>query len=192
MLSICIPTLNRPSYFIECLRSIEKLFLIKPDFELCISNNNSDLDYSEAESLVESFLFRGWCVSYTHQSERLPLDQHMHFVIKMAKGTHCLLLGDDDLVVPEDVVTVQSWLTIDSPDLILCNSYVIDEKSNIIGQFPVSPGRYNSVSESFIALRDKCTFGAVIVKKELYDDSRFELLYGSSHAYGSFWFFSTR
>ncbi|MDB2434676.1 glycosyltransferase [Luminiphilus sp.] len=188
MLSICIPTLNRPGYFLECLRSIEKLFLLTQDIELCISNNNSDLDYGEAESLVELFLTRGWCVSYTRQNERIPLDQHMHFVISMARGTHCLLLGDDDLVVPEDVVTVQSWLKIDSPDLIVCNSHIIDEQSNVIGELPVSPGKFDNVSASFLALRDKCSFGAVIVKKNLYDDSRFERLYGSSHAYGSFWF----
>lgn len=187
MLSICIPTLNRPHLFTDCLRSIEELFLLTQDFELCISNNSSDLDYGEAEKLIELFLSRGWKVSYIQQGKRLPLDEHMHFVIKMSTGTYCLLLGDDDLVIPQDIIALQSLLRGEAPDLIVCNSYIIDEQAKVIGELPVKPGRFSSVSDGFIALRDKCNFGAVIVKRDLYDD-RFELLYGSSHAYGSFWF----
>jgi abequosyltransferase len=187
MLSICIPTLNRPHLFTECLRSIEELFLLTQDFELCISNNSSDLDYSEAEKLIEVFLLRGWSVSYVQQWDRLPLDEHMHYVIKMSTGKYCLLLGDDDLLIPQDIIALQSLLRAESPDLIACNSYIIDEQARVIGELPIKPGRFSSVSAGFIALRDKCNFGAVIVKRDLYDD-RFELLYGSSHAYGSFWF----
>ncbi|WP_182970704.1 glycosyltransferase family 2 protein [Aeromonas veronii] len=48
-ISICIPTLNRPQYLMEGIKSIYNQQHYTFDFEVCISNNASDADYSEVD-----------------------------------------------------------------------------------------------------------------------------------------------
>ena len=94
VISICIPTFNRPKLLKKCLDSILLHAPIdKKNIEICISNNNSDENYS----FIDDYLCRQDInTSYSLQSETISLDENMWKVISMSSGEYVFLLGDDD------------------------------------------------------------------------------------------------
>lgn len=189
-ISICIPTLNRPQYLMESIKSIYNQQHENFDFELCISNNASDVDYSEVEDFIYSCNLEYKNIKYYIHKNRLSLDEHMHYVTKMASGAYIYYLGDDDFFKNDAFTLLSRLCYLDNVDLAIFNGTLVDCDGAIIGNhFNLPPRKYSQFSEAFMDLRDKGMFGAVLVKKELIRDDLFSTLYGSSHAYGCFWLF---
>jgi hypothetical protein len=70
------------------------------------------------------------------------------------------------------------------------NALIYDENNNLIrNHFSLKPTRYQNFENAFFDLRNKSSFGAVLINKSLINDLYFQLLYGTSHAYCSFWLF---
>jgi abequosyltransferase len=187
-ISICIPTLNRPQYLMEGIKSIYNQKHDSFDFEVCISNNASDADYSEVDDFIHACNLKYKNINYYIHKNRLPLDEHMHFVTKMASGDYIYYLGDDDFFQNDAFTRLSKLCSVDNVDLAIFNGTLVDGDGAVVGNhFKLPSRKYSQFSEAFMDLRDKGMFGAVLVKKEHIRDDLFSALYGSSHAYGCFW-----
>lgn len=186
-ISICIPTLNRPQYLMDGIKSIYNQQCDSFDFEVCISNNASDADYSGVDDFIHACNLKYKNIKYYIHKKRLPLDEHMHFVKKMASGEYIYFLGDDDYF-KADAINEIMHLCKKNIDLAVFNGDFVDKNGDFIDKhFDLPSGRFDSLESAFFNLRDKGAFGAILVKKSLLDDYSFQVLYGSSHAYGCFW-----
>jgi abequosyltransferase len=187
LISICIPTLNRPHYLIEALESIFNYEQGKFLFEICISNNASNQSYAEVTALLEKKR-NDWDIKYIVQDERLEIDPHMHFVVKMATSDYCYLLGDDDYFISDQLERLINLVKIQKPDLAIFNAIIVNGTNNIIGKhFKIESKTYDNTESAFLDLMDKGTFGSILVKRVHLDNSYFISLYGTSHAYGCYW-----
>ena len=97
LLSICIPTYNRPEYLKNCLTSIcaQK----SKDFEVCISDNASNIDIYKIIKPFKKIKIR-----YRRNKKNMGLAMNVYNVALMAKGEFIWFLGDDDLVTNGSII----------------------------------------------------------------------------------------
>jgi len=187
LFSICIPTINRTDYLLQALNSILTNNSFLDRIEICISNNCSETDYSEVESFIKegSNLCK---IKYFRHDSRIPLDENHQFVVKMASTEYIYFLGDDDYFLRDQIQNLVAFIQEKNPDLAVFNGFVIDSDNIYLGEhFNLPPREYLSLAPAFRDLRDKCSFGAVLVNKNLLQEFDFKALYGTDHAYGCFW-----
>jgi abequosyltransferase len=183
LLSICIPTLNRKEWLKKCLKSVS-LYAGEKDVELCISDNCSDEKVNDIVTGMQSF-GDGFC--FVRQTERMPLDQHMHVATRLTKGKYVFYLGDDDLLI-SSLAPLLKHLAADNPDIVLLNGVIIDADGLYICDFcPNAPRIIRNGDSAYRHLTQYSAFGAVVVRRELLRDDYFLRFYGTSHAYGCFW-----
>jgi len=108
LLSICIPTFNRSEKLKNCLNSILiSLNCTKEkDFEICISDNNSN---DNTEEIVSRFK-QNLNINYQKNEENLGFALNAIKVVQMAKGKYTWMLGDDDLILPETLSKISKIL----------------------------------------------------------------------------------
>lgn len=189
LVSVCIPTLNRPTYLKESLKSIYASTINFDLIEICISNNASDkeFDYSEIEQLITE-ISEKIKIKYLLQERRLTIDESMLVVKRMAIGEYIYFLGDDDFFLENQLHRLLKIVENDKPDLAIFNGHMVDETGSRVGNhFALPSRRYDSLKEAFFDLRDKGMFGAVLVNKEHLSEKYFLKLFGTAHAYGCFW-----
>jgi glycosyltransferase involved in cell wall biosynthesis len=186
-LSICIPTLNRPELLLQSLNSILCESSMLDQLEICISNNGSDADYTAVEQLLDAHA--GRCsIKYVRHAKRLPLDENHHCVKRLATADYIYFLGDDDFFLRDELPRLLELIGNTQPDLAIFNGLQIDDHNTYLGpHFSLPPRVYTSVEQAFRDLRDKGSFGSVLVRTDLLMDADFVRLYGTDHAYGCFW-----
>lgn len=99
-LTICIPTYNRSSYLLKNLNLLNE-YIKKGNYleeiEIVISDNNSSdttsMDLSNFTKKNPSLSIR-----YFKQPINIGLEKNALFVLKEAKGTYIMFLGDDDFI----------------------------------------------------------------------------------------------
>jgi abequosyltransferase len=187
LITICIPTLNRPKFLEEAILSCTDDLSIANDIEICISNNCSEEDYRNINELIFNKKSE-FNIHYIEQKERLSLDEHMLYVTKMATSEYVFYLGDDDYILKDELVKIIELVKLEEPELIIFNGKIVDKDSNTIGRhFTLKPKIYHDIDSIFDDLRDKGSFGSVIVRKSLLDEKFYKVMVGTSHAYGCFW-----
>ncbi len=187
LLSICIPTMNRPEFLLQAVNSILADNACLNQIEICISNNCSESDYSEVERQIESN--SNICkIDYVRHISRLSLDDNHHYVTKMASSDYIFYLGDDDYFLPKGLSRIVELISSEEPDLAILNGIIVDDDNQQLRKhFDLPPRVYRDMSKIFRDLRDKGAFGSVLVKTRLLDETYFQAMHGSSHAYGCFW-----
>jgi glycosyltransferase involved in cell wall biosynthesis len=186
-LSICIPTLNRPELLLQSLNSILRESSLLDQIEICISNNCSDADYAKVDKLLIEV--ENQCsIKYVRHAQRLPLDENHHYVKCMAESEYVYFLGDDDFFLSDELKKLLNFINQKKPDLAIFNGYLVDEKNTFLGMhFELASFEYKSLEAAFRDLRDKGTFGSVLVRKEHLQDDDFRCFYQTDHAYGCYW-----
>lgn len=98
ILSICIPTFNRPQLLRECLLSIvEKLTPTNRDFLEIVIADNSDNELTE--EMVADFKIKFSNIKYLKNAVNLGAPLNMFKALDNGSGKYLWLMGDDDLVV---------------------------------------------------------------------------------------------
>ena len=97
LLSICIPTYNRPESLINCLNSIVKQG--NKNLEICISDNCSKINIKK---LIQPFKKR-LNIQFNKNKKNLGFALNLLKVSEMAKGDFIWFLGDDDLLMPDAI-----------------------------------------------------------------------------------------
>lgn len=186
-LSFCIPTLNRPEYLINTIRSICSDKNYSSKFEICIYNNYSELDYSDVEKEI-NILSQWFTINYKKGSSRLEIDQSMFEAIEPAIGEYLFLIGDDDYLEPDGIKDIYNLFDEIEFDLAVFNALRVSdnvkEKTELIGVFDK---QYFDFENALLELKEYCTYGNLLLKKELLNLKDFRFLFGTSHAYGCFW-----
>jgi glycosyltransferase involved in cell wall biosynthesis len=140
LLSICIPTYNRPNHLVNCLNSI---FISKQKtnfkFEVCISDNGSRYNLKKIISRFKNKLNIKFHRNNTNQGYGLNLLK----VISMAQGEFVWVIGDDDLLVPIALKKIKNlFLKNKDVDFFYINSFHLDSK--FLKNFP-SPFNTNNL-----------------------------------------------
>jgi abequosyltransferase len=127
-LSICIPTLNRGEFIAETLGSIVPQ--LTPEVELVIVDGGST---DETESIVRAHAARCDRIRYVRRdaADSVPsnegVDRDCDWAVELARGRHCWLFTDDDLIVPGAIRTVLDELADGDPDLLVVDAEVRDQ-----------------------------------------------------------------
>lgn len=186
-LSFCIPTLNRPVYLINTIRSIciDKSYCSQ--FEICIYNNSSNLDYIEVEEEIKN-LSKEFNIKYKKGCSRLEIDQSMFEVINLAEGEYLFLIGDDDYLLANGLVSIIDLIDGNDFDLAIFNAVILNEKNKTLTKmFNIPDVYYFDLKKSLVVLKNYCSYGNILVKSNFINVNDFKYLEGTSHAYGCFW-----
>ena len=97
LLSICIPTYNRPESLLNCLNSLAKQK--NKDFEVCVSDNCSK---KNIKNLIKPFR-KKLKIAYNRNKKNLGFALNVLKVSSMARGEFIWFLGDDDLLTNNSV-----------------------------------------------------------------------------------------
>ena len=127
--SILIPSFNRPNYLVKCIDSIlESNF---KDFEIIISDDNSPLK-KEIAKIIKPYLKRG-VIRFYSQEINLKEPENKNFLINKAKGEYNIFLGDDDILLPNSLSILYSYIVKNPEFLIYLFGYtLIDELDRTI------------------------------------------------------------
>lgn len=162
-ISFCIPTFNRINTLKLAVNSILKNDF--RDFEICISDNNSNDGTVEFLKQISSEKIRINC-----QFKNEGIDNNMLTVMKMAQGEYVFLLGDDDYLNKESASQLNIILQSDPTLVVFSNIHKHHEF-------------LNDLETAYKQIWDKMSFGYVLFKKDLIDiDFQIDFL-GTYHAY---------
>ena len=93
LLSICIPTYNRPESLLNCLNSL--VLQGRKNFEVCISDNCSKTNIYQ---LIKPYK-KKLNIRFNKNRKNLGFALNVLKVSSMAKGDFILFVGDDYLLV---------------------------------------------------------------------------------------------
>ena len=94
LISICIPTYNRPRNLLDCLNSLS--LQTKKNFEVCISDNCSQ---KNIKKIIKPFRNK-LKIKFRSNNKNLGFAVNLLNVSQMASGEFIWFLGDDDLLIP--------------------------------------------------------------------------------------------
>jgi glycosyltransferase involved in cell wall biosynthesis len=134
LVTVIIPTIGRPKFMVEAVRSV--LAQDYMNLQVLISDNAPSIPtralLSEAGVVDDR-------IEILVQPERLPLTVHMDLLIRSARGTHLMILSDDDQItsgyVSEMVRLIQS-----DDAVTVCLGRQRQVTENDLGQIAVAPG----------------------------------------------------
>lgn len=185
LISVCIPSYNRPQLLKSALVSIEKE-LSSGLIQICISNNNSSESYLDIENYLDGLNTSS--VIYQKQTRGLSIDENMHACAKLCSGKYIYYLGDDDYFLEGGVRILIGKLQENEIDILIPKAINVSADGSVISDVNFNLRDSNfTVKEGFRVLSENQTFGALLVRRNLVSDSTFRLLNGTSHAYGGFW-----
>ena len=125
LVSVIIPTYNRPEYLKQALASAIKQSY--KNIEIIVSDNCST---EKTKAIVESF--EDSRIRYWRQPENIGMFANQMHAFKMAQGKYLASLHDDDMWNEEFLAKLVPNLE-EHPDLVLafCDQYIIDANSEI-------------------------------------------------------------
>ena len=184
LLSVCIPTLNRPKYLMDALQSIIREVNGFKDIEVCVSNNCSMLNYDVVEKFIENHEF----IHYERQPNEITLDENMHRTVSIATGEYIYLLGDDDYFLEGGLIQIFALIDELKPDLSIINGINVNDDGEYISRlFLDREITFDNFYDAYKYHNNHCMFGAILVKRTYLQKNLFIAFYGTSHAYMSFW-----
>ena len=123
LISVCIPTYNRPESLINCLNSLS--LQTKKNFEVCISDNCSK---KNIKKLIKPFR-KKLNIKFNRNNKNLGFALNLLKVSNMAKGDFIWFLGDDDLLVENGIKRLSYLINKnDDCDFFWINSYYLNFK----------------------------------------------------------------
>lgn len=174
LLSICIPTLNRPKLLKSTLESIFKCN--KSSIEVVIidgskNNNTKDLIYSEYKNKNISYYKES---NATKKPSNQGFDRACNLAVEKAKSKYCWLLTDDDLIVDGSIDIILEKIK-KNYDLILTSSVIKDEtltKTYVISRPKISKDiifKPSQMDKFAKIINDQLTYvGCLIIKKSIW------------------------
>ena len=143
LISICIPTYNRPESLINCLNSLASQ--TAKNFEVCVSDNCSKKNIF---NLIKPYK-KKLNLKINKNKKNLGFALNLLKVSSMAKGEFIWFIGDDDLLIKNAIEKLQK--------LIIKN--LNEEKKSINGMFirinKDSAGNYDCIGNTIVDFRAK-------------------------------------
>ena len=122
LISICIPSYNRPKEINELLHSIDcNLF----DIEIIICEDMAP-KRDEVRAVVKSFSKSSrYPISYNENSTNKGFDGNLRTLIECARGDYILFMGDDDKFIPNELEKFISFIKQNLDKLYVLRSYTV-------------------------------------------------------------------
>ena len=130
LVSVMIPTYNRPALFELTLRSA--LAQDYEPLEIIVCDNSAN---DETEALIQKYLGDGRLSYHRNREAKTKAENFMPFE-HLAKGEYLQWLMDDDIILPEKISLMMKCFA-DNPQVTLVTSQraVIDGNGEVIGWF---------------------------------------------------------
>jgi glycosyltransferase involved in cell wall biosynthesis len=186
-LSICIPTLNRARFVGETLDSIVPQ--LTSEVEIVFVDGGSTDGTGE---IIRAYGERHPQIRYFNTGSGGPVvpnagfDADCDYTIEQARGEHCWLFSDDDIIKTGGVATVLRQLEDGDPDLLIVDSEVRDltlerllapRRLKIDGSRNYGPGEHDNF---FADVGDSLSFlGVVIIRRSCWRARDRQAYYGS-------------
>lgn len=168
LLTIAIPTYNRPAYLSLCIEQIiSQLSTEKEYVEIYVSDNSCD---DESFSVIEKFRNKGFEIKYEKNENDIGADANIAQCFNRATGKYVLILGDDDLLLSDAIDEILHRIRRAEYGIIFMQPYgynddYIKEKP---ARFLDSDIEYLDKNKFLIKIANHCTFiSANIINKSI-------------------------
>lgn len=163
LLSICIPTYNRPQELRRLIEGIKNQ--INPFVEIVIGDDSTD---EKTEAVVNELIQQNVPLSYKKNRKRLGFDRNLLSVSHMARGEYIWWLGDDDEILYDGIDYVLKIIRENkNNDFFFVNFHISDQGASS----PVIKLKEGFLSESEIIEKIANSLGfisSVILKKDVF------------------------
>lgn len=153
ILSICIPTYNRPKELYECLQSIIFSHSLEHDeVELIVSDNSSS---NAAELVVNEFKIKYKNIFYFKNVENIGGENNFRLAILRATGKYAWLMGDDDKIADNGLNDILTILKKNDHSLMIVNFSIFSKdfskriKKYYLGSQDIRFKNHNEVMSKF-------------------------------------------
>jgi glycosyltransferase involved in cell wall biosynthesis len=132
LLSICIPSYNRPDSLLQLLKSVDA----SPDLiEIVIAEDAAPLREVVRSKVQEFKNMSNYEIYYHENAQNLGYDANLRNLIVLAKGEFVLFMGDDDLFKPNALQEYLSFLHFHKNYNYILRSYEIEHANGGIETF---------------------------------------------------------
>lgn len=118
LLSICIPTYNGGESLIYNIENLIKLSL-RYNLEICVSDNAST---DRTEVYMKCISKKYDFIKYHRNRENKGIAYNFDNALRMSTSKYCWLLGDDDIIIEENIKVLLDLLKNGSYDFIVVNA----------------------------------------------------------------------
>jgi len=173
LLSICIPSYNRPIWLARAIQSIVQDTLEhNPSIEIIISDDSSDQKCADvAQSLLKQWGGR-W--KYIRNQPSLGMAENWNSSIYLASGQYVLVLHDDDFLLPEAIFGILNILRNkkENYSVFLFGVKVVNEREIILKKQIFKEETYLAPKEAVIHVLSNSSFvrfPAIVIEKAALD-----------------------
>ena len=130
LLSICIPTRDRPTRILPLvMRLIQVVQPYGDAVEIIVSDNSSTNETAAALGSLRAVGLQ----FHRQLTKHGTAEAHVFSATGLCRGTYVWFLGDDDIPVPETLNHAIELLKTDEHDFLFFNSALIDERGGLTG-----------------------------------------------------------
>ncbi|MBM4439462.1 MAG: glycosyltransferase family 2 protein [Candidatus Rokubacteria bacterium] len=174
LVSVCVPTFNRPQYLAASLRSICAQSYDR--LEILISDNAST--DGETERIGREFAAKDPRVRYVRHPKNLGLYPNHNYCIEASRGELLCLFHDDDEYGPEIVARYVEFMNAHPAAGVVCSDWaLIDEASAVVGQraFAVPAVRhgYDYIEQTVRTGRSSVALSGAMLRRDALAGIRF-------------------
>lgn len=136
LLSICIPSYNRPDSLLQLLKSVDASSEL---IEIVIAEDAAPLREVVRSKVQEFKDMSNYEIHYHENTQNLGYDANLRNLIDLAKGEFVLFMGDDDLFKPGALDEFLKFLQSDKQYNYILRSYEIEHADGTIEIFKYFP-----------------------------------------------------
>ena len=107
LLSICIPTYNRSKLLAYCIDNLRALDTHDIDYEIVVVDHASPDDTQE---VMQGIMAKYPNIRYYRQTQQVGIERQLASALRMARGTFCVYVADDDKILPDKLVQYVRYL----------------------------------------------------------------------------------
>jgi glycosyltransferase involved in cell wall biosynthesis len=173
LVSVCVPTYNRPGFLAASLRSIcaqsyERL-------EILVSDNAST---DETATICHEFAAKDPRVRYVRHAENIGLYPNHNFCIETAQGGFLCFFHDDDEYGPDIIARYVEFMTAHPAVGLVCSDWaLIDDRGEVVGtrafDVPAVRQGYEYIEQTLRTGRSSVALSGVMLRREALDTIRF-------------------
>ena len=174
ILSICIPSYNRPEDLRRLLESIDSTRYAK-EIEVIIQEDKAPRRL-EVRRTVEDFKtngnLNGYAIHYYENEENCGYDKNLRTLPKRAAGDYVMYMGDDDMYVPGSLDEYIDLLKKESPGYIL-RRYRTIHKDGKVEEYRYSKGNvfFETGEDAYVELFRRSLFiSGFTFRREFFSD----------------------
>ncbi len=174
LLTIAVPTYNRPDMLERALRSAIQPHTRADQVEIVVSDNSTD---ERSQELVERLLL-DWPGPHRYALNRPGVGAEPNFnrCRELATGRYVLILHDDDYLMPGAPAAILE--TIDDADphhqVLLFGTHIVDEHERVLRKREFDEDRYLPPEEALARLLSHSSwvrFPAIVVHRAAYEEA---------------------